>query len=232
MKVLDSADLDFSRYADTLFEVLFAGGRLATGGNLADEQNTKDKLATNVRQGGAGRDSWFEEVLCFLCAGHAAAAGRSRGLLHARQGRQEAGVAGTGTCLCAHACTGASQTSRLLAVLAAGHKAQHAAQQRMHTHARAVSSPLLPGACHARQTPAQRHPAAAQLSSPAAVSCPSACLSVPLHMAICLSAPPPAQVLNTEATTEALLPYIKVFQSLIRWARGRAPSVRCGSVQV
>lgn len=25
------------------------------------------------------------------------------------------------------------------------------------------------------------------------------------------------QVLNTDATTEALLPYIKVFQSLIRW---------------
>jgi hypothetical protein len=46
VKVLDSADLDFSRYADTLFEVLFAGGRLATGGNLADEQ--KEKLATNV----------------------------------------------------------------------------------------------------------------------------------------------------------------------------------------
>jgi hypothetical protein len=46
VKVLDSADLDFSRYADTLFEVLFAGGRLATGGNLADEQ--KDKLVTNV----------------------------------------------------------------------------------------------------------------------------------------------------------------------------------------
>jgi hypothetical protein len=48
-KVLDSADLDFSRYADTLFEVLFAGGRLSTGGNLADDQ--KEKLATNVRQG-------------------------------------------------------------------------------------------------------------------------------------------------------------------------------------
>jgi len=46
VKVLDSADLDFSRYADTLFEVLFAGGRLATGGNLADEQ--KEKLVTNV----------------------------------------------------------------------------------------------------------------------------------------------------------------------------------------
>lgn len=46
VKVLDSADLDFSRYADTLFEVLFAGGRLATGGNLADDQ--KERLSTNV----------------------------------------------------------------------------------------------------------------------------------------------------------------------------------------
>ena len=46
VKVLDSAELDFSRYADTLFEVLFAGGRLSTGGNLAEEQ--KEKLATCV----------------------------------------------------------------------------------------------------------------------------------------------------------------------------------------
>lgn len=46
VKQLDSAELDFSRYADTLFEVLFAGGRLSTGGNLADEQ--KEILATNV----------------------------------------------------------------------------------------------------------------------------------------------------------------------------------------
>ncbi|GBF95620.1 hypothetical protein Rsub_08602 [Raphidocelis subcapitata] len=46
VKVLDSAELDFSRYADTLFEVLFAGGRLATGGNLADDQ--KEKLSTTV----------------------------------------------------------------------------------------------------------------------------------------------------------------------------------------
>jgi hypothetical protein len=46
-KVLDSTDnIDFSRYADTLFEVLFAGGRLATGGNLADDAGPK--LATNV----------------------------------------------------------------------------------------------------------------------------------------------------------------------------------------
>lgn len=46
VKVLDSAELDFNRYADTLFEVLFAGGRLSTGGNLADDQ--KERLATCV----------------------------------------------------------------------------------------------------------------------------------------------------------------------------------------
>jgi hypothetical protein len=37
-KALDGAELDFSRYSDTLFEVLFAGGRLGTGGALADDQ--------------------------------------------------------------------------------------------------------------------------------------------------------------------------------------------------
>lgn len=52
VKVLDSAAVDFSRYADTLFEVLFAGGRLSTGGNLADEQ--KEILATNVSCGAPG----------------------------------------------------------------------------------------------------------------------------------------------------------------------------------
>jgi hypothetical protein len=39
-KALDGAELDFSRYADTLFEVLFAGGRLGTGGALADDQRS------------------------------------------------------------------------------------------------------------------------------------------------------------------------------------------------
>ncbi len=52
-KVLDSTDnIDFSRYADTLFEVLFAGGRLATGGNLADDAGPK--LGTNVSPRGRG----------------------------------------------------------------------------------------------------------------------------------------------------------------------------------
>lgn len=35
-KALDTADIEFSRYGDTLFEVFFAGGRLATGAALAE----------------------------------------------------------------------------------------------------------------------------------------------------------------------------------------------------
>ena len=31
------ADLDFSRYGDTLFEVLFAGGRMSAGGAVVDD---------------------------------------------------------------------------------------------------------------------------------------------------------------------------------------------------
>ena len=45
VKVLESTALDFSRYGDTLFEVLFAGGRMASGGTLAPEGR---KLDTNV----------------------------------------------------------------------------------------------------------------------------------------------------------------------------------------
>ena len=37
VKGLDSAELDFSRYGETLFEVLFAGGRMAAGGNVVEE---------------------------------------------------------------------------------------------------------------------------------------------------------------------------------------------------
>lgn len=36
-KALDASELEWSRYSDTLFEVFFAGGRLATAGNLADD---------------------------------------------------------------------------------------------------------------------------------------------------------------------------------------------------
>lgn len=46
-KELDNAELDFSRYGETLFETLIAGGRLATGGNLAEDSG--NKLATHVR---------------------------------------------------------------------------------------------------------------------------------------------------------------------------------------
>lgn len=56
-------------------------------------------------------------------------------------------------------------------------------------------------------------------------ACLPICLSVPVRLPACLSTClplPTCQVLNTEATTEALLPYIKVFQSLIRYGvRGR-----------
>lgn len=45
-KELDSAELDFSRYGETLFEVLFAGGRLSTGGNFASDSG--NKLATHI----------------------------------------------------------------------------------------------------------------------------------------------------------------------------------------
>ena len=45
VKGLESVDLDFSRYGDTLFEVLFAGGRMAGGGNVVEEGK---KLDTNV----------------------------------------------------------------------------------------------------------------------------------------------------------------------------------------
>jgi hypothetical protein len=38
-------DLDFSRYGETLFEVLFAGGRMAGGGNVISEGK---KLDTSV----------------------------------------------------------------------------------------------------------------------------------------------------------------------------------------
>ncbi len=46
IQVLEATALDFSRYGDTLFEVLFAGGRLAAGGNVVEEGK---KLDTNVR---------------------------------------------------------------------------------------------------------------------------------------------------------------------------------------
>uniref|UniRef100_A0A7S0V4U6 W2 domain-containing protein n=1 Tax=Polytomella parva TaxID=51329 RepID=A0A7S0V4U6_9CHLO len=40
-KALDSAELEWNRYGDTLFEVFFAGGRLGAGTSLADETAKK-----------------------------------------------------------------------------------------------------------------------------------------------------------------------------------------------
>lgn len=44
-KVLDSAELDFKRYGDTFFEVLYVGGRMLGGDNIAEGQ----KMPTYVR---------------------------------------------------------------------------------------------------------------------------------------------------------------------------------------
>lgn len=44
-KVLDSAELDFKRYGDTFFEVLYVGGRMLGGDNIAEGH----KMPTYVR---------------------------------------------------------------------------------------------------------------------------------------------------------------------------------------
>lgn len=47
IKALDTLNLDFSRYGDTLFEILFAGKRMAAGANLVTDQGKE--LKTNVQ---------------------------------------------------------------------------------------------------------------------------------------------------------------------------------------
>ncbi|KAL4437046.1 hypothetical protein ABPG75_004185 [Micractinium tetrahymenae] len=65
-KTLDSAELDFSRYGDVLFEVAFAGARLTTGGNVATEGK---KLDFNILAGPADREAilpyikWFQTMI-------------------------------------------------------------------------------------------------------------------------------------------------------------------------
>jgi hypothetical protein len=54
VKVLESADLDFSRYGETLFEVIFAGGRLAAGGSVVSQKENK-RLEFNVLNAEADR---------------------------------------------------------------------------------------------------------------------------------------------------------------------------------
>lgn len=62
VKVLENTQLDFSRYGDTLFEVLFAGGRMASGGTLAPEAN---KLDTNVLASAPNREAILPYVKVF-----------------------------------------------------------------------------------------------------------------------------------------------------------------------
>lgn len=57
-KAIDGANnLEFSRYADTLFEVFFAGGMVGVGGKLAGDQNAP-KLEQNVRLPDCGMN-WY-----------------------------------------------------------------------------------------------------------------------------------------------------------------------------
>ena len=59
-KALDAADLEYARYGDTLFEVFFVGGRLATGASLAEGGS---RLQYNVCGGEV--DSWGQlELVC------------------------------------------------------------------------------------------------------------------------------------------------------------------------
>lgn len=51
VKVLETTDLDFSRYGDTLFEVLFTGSRLEGGlGNREKEKEKRDQLILEAEQ--------------------------------------------------------------------------------------------------------------------------------------------------------------------------------------
>jgi hypothetical protein len=65
-KVLDSAELDFNRYGDVLFEVAFAGARLASGGHAAADGKT---LPFNILACPAEREAimpyikWFQGMI-------------------------------------------------------------------------------------------------------------------------------------------------------------------------
>ena len=65
-KVFDSAELDFNRYGEVLFEVAFAGARLASGGSVAAEGKT---LPFNILASPADRTAiepyvkWFQSMI-------------------------------------------------------------------------------------------------------------------------------------------------------------------------
>ena len=81
-QVLEATQLDFSRYGDTLFEVFFAGGRLAAGGNVVEEGK---KLSTNVRTL-SSRGPDFESSLAPCCTFAGAVSSDTASLMHAERG--------------------------------------------------------------------------------------------------------------------------------------------------
>jgi len=83
-KALDAAELEYARYGDTLFEVFFTGGRLATGAALAEGGA---RLPKNVGGG--------------VCGGGEEGCVRARVLIpHAWSCAQHAGQLGAGSPAC------------------------------------------------------------------------------------------------------------------------------------
>eukprot|EP01025_Chloroclados_australasicus_P008738 TRINITY_DN13199_c0_g2_i2.p1 TRINITY_DN13199_c0_g2~~TRINITY_DN13199_c0_g2_i2.p1 ORF type:complete len:506 (-),score=54.46 TRINITY_DN13199_c0_g2_i2:193-1710(-) len=63
-KALESADLDFSRYGDTLFEIYFAGARMGIGAKLADDGKEK-KIEWNMLACAPEKDAILPYVKAF-----------------------------------------------------------------------------------------------------------------------------------------------------------------------
>lgn len=71
-KALDSTDLEYSKYGETLFEVLFVGGRLTTGGNIAEDKTikaTSGKPILHVLAVPANRESILPFIKVFQLLG-------------------------------------------------------------------------------------------------------------------------------------------------------------------
>jgi len=56
VKVLETTDLDFNRYGDTLFEVLFTGGRVVAGGEKAATES-KSRVDYNALSVGTEKEA-------------------------------------------------------------------------------------------------------------------------------------------------------------------------------
>ena len=56
-------ELDFSRYGETLFEVLFAGGRMAGGGNVISEGKKLDTSVSLPLSVAARQHAWAQHKL-------------------------------------------------------------------------------------------------------------------------------------------------------------------------